>query len=74
MEIQVILSKVIGDQEEYGDLLGVRGKLKIDTGRATFFPNDRGDWLRMDRKRVTDSGDKITVSTRLGNKFVFRKT
>ena len=73
---KVRLVEVQGDQEDFADLIGKAGKLhlvKTNDKLNTFFPDDRGDFLSLAVKRVTDKNDKIQVLTQFGNKFIFRK-
>lgn len=70
----VVLCEVLGDQEEFADLIGARGKLDLDGPEGpTFSPFKRGDWLTMEADKVTMKGDgRISISTKLGNTFTFR--
>lgn len=68
---------VEGDQEEYADLIGLEGKLRIDpksTDSAInwFNPEGSGETLSLSRKRVSEKDGKVRVHTRLGNTFTFR--
>lgn len=67
----VRLSEVQGDQEDFADLIGTTGVLTLGDHNR-YMPKDRGDWLTLDKKRITEKDGKITVSTKLGNKFVFK--
>ncbi len=70
--MKVRLTAVEGDQEEFADLIGTEGELHLSPGNNWYNPNGRGDSLQMESKRITRKEDRITVSTHLGNKFVFR--
>ena len=67
------MTGVHGDQEEFADLIGTEGELTLKaTGGAVYMPADRGDWLTMVKTKTTSKGDEVTISTDLGNTFVFR--
>lgn len=71
-KINVRLTQVFGDQEEFADLIGRNGVLTLGD-RNVFNPNEGGwGWLTLDKKRIIEKDGKITVSTKLGNKFVFK--
>ena len=74
MKVQATLVEVHGDQMEFADLIGETGTLHLSkaNGLNWFMPNNRGDTLEMVRKRASRKGDKISVRTALGNRFVFQ--
>jgi len=74
---KVRLVNVEGDQEEFADLLGTEGELRLDptskSGELNWYnPKGRGDTLGLSRKRVTEKDGKVKVFTQLGNCFTFR--
>lgn len=74
---KVRLVNIEGDQEEFADLIGTEGELRLDPANKSsdlnwYNPKGRGDTLGLSRKRVTETGDKIKVFTELGNCFTFR--
>lgn len=74
---KVRLVNVEGDQEEFADLIGAEGELRLDPASKSsdlnwFNPNGRGDSLGLSRKRVTEAQGKVKVFTVLGNCFTFR--
>lgn len=74
---KVRLVSVEGDQEEYADLIGTEGDLRIDpkstdSGINWFNPEGTGETLTLARKRVIEKDGKVIVHTKLGNKFTFR--
>jgi len=76
---KVRLVEVRGDQEEYADLIGTEGELRLDpkstdSGINWYNPTGSGETLTLSRKRVTEKDGKVTVHTKLGNTFVFRLT
>lgn len=71
-KIRVRMVGVLGDQEDFADLIGTEGTLSIGE-RHVYQPENRGDWLTMEKKRVTEKDGKISVATRLGNTFIFRR-
>jgi len=66
------LVSVFGDQESFSDLVGLNGRLFLDVGNNWFGPSGSSESLTMDRKRMTQKGDTIRVSTKRGNVFVFK--
>ena len=72
MRIQAKLIEVQGNQEEFADLIGETGELHLEPSNDWFLPQNSNDTLTMSRKRFVDKDCKITISTALGNKFVFR--
>jgi len=72
--LKVELIEVQGDQVEFADLLGCSGKLEMEgeRGYSVFYPENRGDWLHMSKIKSRKEGDKISIFTTLGNKFVFK--
>lgn len=74
---KVKLVSVEGDQEEFADLIGASGELRLDPASKSselnwFNPAGRGDSLGLSRKRVTEKDGKVKVFTQLGNCFTFR--
>jgi hypothetical protein len=74
---EVRLVGVEGDQEEYADLIGTEGVLRLDphstdSGINWYNPNGSGETLALSRKRVTEKDGKVRVHTKLGNTFIFR--
>lgn len=68
------LIEVQGDQEEFADLIGEQGDLKLpgkNKGENYFLP-DSGDSLTMLVKNIRTNGNKTTVKTQWGNTFIFR--
>jgi hypothetical protein len=72
--INVTLVEYHGDDaSEYDDLLGCRGTLRLLESEINFLPEGRaGDWLSMKRKRMTRRDNRLKISTKLGNTFIFR--
>jgi hypothetical protein len=71
--MRVKLVSVLGDQEEFADLIGTEGDLTIRHKTGTFNPDNRGDWLVMEKKRWTRRNGMVKISTILGNTFIFRE-
>lgn len=73
---QVKLIEVCGDQEEFSDLIGEVGKLRLDDkcndAAVNWFSPGGGESLNLSRKRVTEKDGKVIVHTRLDNTFVFK--
>ena len=73
---QVKLIEVQGDQEEFSDLIGLTGTLRLDDkctdSAVNWFSPGGGDVLSIVRKRVVEKDGKVSVFTHLGNKFVFK--
>ena len=67
---KVRLDSVEGDQSEFSDLIGKTGQLFISDDHS-WFNVKHGGCVSLYRKRVTIKGDKIRVSTKLGNVFNF---
>lgn len=63
------LVSVEGDQAEYADMIGQTGRLYLAPGNNWF---GSGESLTMNRKRASKKGDRVRVSTHLGNVFVFQ--
>jgi hypothetical protein len=68
---------VEGDQEEYADLIGTEGELRLDpkstdSGINWYNPKGSGETLTLSRQRVTEKDGKVKVRTKLGNTFTFR--
>jgi hypothetical protein len=66
------LVSVEGDQAEYADMIGQTGRLYLAPGNNWFGPKGWGESLTMSRKRASKKGDRVRVSTHLGNVFVFQ--
>jgi hypothetical protein len=71
MHYRVQLTEMKGDQMEFADLIGTKGKLQRLREGLTFFPEHRGDWLSMDARYVSDDGQTVKVRTKRGNTFTF---
>lgn len=74
---KVRLVAVEGDQEDFADLIGTEGVLRLDpvstdSGINWFNPTGSGETLTLSRKRVTEKNGKVKVFTKLGNVFTFR--
>jgi hypothetical protein len=67
----VTLVDVRGDIEDFADLIGRSGKLRLSSDGVGSFCYGGNDWLEFHRKRVTRKGDQIRVHTGMGNTFVF---
>jgi hypothetical protein len=78
MNIAVRLVGVLGDQEEFADLIGTEGVLterqpNFEGGGFTYFPFGRGDWLSMNVKFGLENQSQLRITTDLDNTFIFRK-
>ena len=69
-EYTVTLVSMCGDIEEFADLIGLSGKLRLSSDSGSFCCGGSG-WLEFCRKRVTRKVNQIRVHTKLGNTFVF---
>lgn len=71
--MNVKLTNVKNDQEDFADLIGNTGKLIKTTGDGyCFMPNNRGDFLSMHHKDYKETKDYITIETKLDNTFTFK--
>ena len=71
MHYKAKLTQVEGDQEEFSDLIDREGILmRLSEGLA--FTVKGSDSLTMHARYVSDNGEKVVVSTKLGNKFTFK--
>lgn len=72
--MRVKLIQVLGDQEEFADLIGAVGELReTRSDGLCFSPERRGDFLSMAVKEMVEENDVVNVKTGLGNTFSFRK-
>lgn len=74
---RVRLVAVDGHQEEYADLLGTEGELRLDphstdSGVNWYNPEGSGETLTLSRRRVIEKDGKVKVFTKRGNVFTFR--
>jgi hypothetical protein len=67
----VRLVDVRGDVEEYADLIGRSGSLRLGSDGVSSFSWGGNEWLEFRRKRATRKDGKIRVRTEMGNTFVF---
>ena len=72
MKTNVRLIEVLGDQEDFADLIGTEGELHLDGTNNWFLPEHRGDMLSLAIKRKVEGDGKVKVHTKLGNTFTFR--
>lgn len=74
--MQAKLIQVQGDEEEFDDLIGTKGKLQLigpSSPHNWFHPEGSGDTLSLAVKRSVKKDDKIKVFTKYGNIFTFRQ-
>jgi len=75
---KVRLIEVRGNQEEFSDLIGTEGKLRLDEkdkdSEVNWYCPDKNidAMVSLSRKRVTEKDGLVSVSTRRGNTFVFK--
>jgi len=72
VKIQVKLIDVRGDIEEYADIIGQTGELRLGSDGVGSFCWGGNEWLEFRRKRVNRQTDQIRVHTEMGNTFVFK--
>lgn len=71
VKLRVKLVDVRGDVEEYADIIGRSGELRLGSDGVGSFSWGSNEWLEFRRKRVTRKTDLIRVHTEMGNTFVF---
>lgn len=74
---RVKLVGVTGHQEEFADLIGASGELRIDPVYSSpelnwFGLDDSGIALQLCRKKVTEVNGEVIVHTKLKNTFTFK--
>ena len=73
MKIRVKLVDVRGDVEEYADIIGRIGELRLGSDGIGSFSWGSSEWLEFRRKRINRpaSSSTIRIRTEMGNTFVF---
>jgi hypothetical protein len=71
VKLRVKLVDVRGDIEEYADIIGRSGELRLGSDGVGSFSWGSNEWLEFRRKRVNRKTDLIRVHTEMGNTFVF---
>ena len=69
--MNVRLVDVRGDVEEYADLIGRFGSLRLGDDGVGSFCWGGNEWLEFRRKRTTRKDGQVRVHTEMGNTFVF---
>lgn len=70
-KFRVKLSDVRGDVEEYADIIGKAGDLRLGPDGVGSFSWSGSEWLEFRRNRSLRKDGRIRVWTEMGNTFVF---